>query len=161
MMQIKCRLAIGLSLVLGLILITSAHAQAPKPKLTGDPIKDIKSAFEQQTGVKATGDIGYDLLQALDVKLLPDLQYAKKLADATGNKLTGGCWQAWIDMIQTQQKAVQNQDGSPIDPPDPHLITTFERFVDLRNSLQPESPFMIACSPVANLLKSDQRSFMA
>ena len=49
-------------------------------------------------------------------------------------------------MINTQQTAVQtkNADGTTSDMtlPDPHLVTDFERMVELRNALQPDSPFM-------------------
>jgi hypothetical protein len=44
--------------------------------------------------------------------------------------------------------------------PDPHLVTDFEKLVELRNSLQPESPFMIACSPVASMVKKDILGFI-
>ena len=56
-------------------------------------------------------------------------------------------------MINTQQTAVQtkNADGTTSDMtlPDPHLVTDFDRMVELRNALQPDSPFMTARSPVA------------
>lgn len=124
----------------------------------------IKSDFTKETGVKATGDVPFDLLRALDAKLLPDLQYALKLATATNNSITATCYQAWIDMITTQQTAVQtkNSDGTTTDIaiPDPHLVTDFERAVELRNALQPDSKFMTSCSPVANLIKQDVLSFM-
>jgi hypothetical protein len=43
----------------------------------------------------------------------------------------------------------KNADGTTSDMtlPDPHLVTDFERMVELRNALQPDSPFMTACSP--------------
>lgn len=142
----------------------SAQAQVRRPALTGNPVYDIKNAFERQTGVKATGDVPFDLLRALDKALLPDLQYALKLAQATGSKVTAPCYSAWIDMINTQQTAVQtkNADGSTaeIAVPDPHLVTDFERMVELRNALQPDSSFMTACSPVANMVKMDVTHFM-
>jgi len=96
----------------------------------------------------------------LDGKLLPDLQYAKGLADANHNDLTSACWSAWIDLINTNENAVKNPDGSTQDPPDPHLITTLERAIDIRNALQPSAPFMRACSPVANLVKTDVLNFI-
>jgi len=146
------------------LAVPSAHAQVRKPALTGNPIADIKTNFEKTTGVKATGDIPFDLLKALDKALLPDLQYAQKLAVATGSKVTAPCYGAWIDMINTQQTAVQtkNADGTATDmpTPDPHLVTDFERMVELRNALQPDSPFMTACSPVANMVKMDVTNFM-
>ena len=150
--------------VCSLLASASARAQGRLHPLTGDPIRDIRGAIEQQTGVKTTGDVGFDLLKMLDAKLLPDLQYAQKLADANGNKLTSACWGAWIGVIQTNQSAVQttNTDGTKTDMavPDPHLITDLERAIDIRNALQPESPFMVACSPVANLIKTDVLNFI-
>jgi hypothetical protein len=53
------------------------------------------------------------------------------------------------------------KDGDQAIPmPDPHLVTDFEKLVELRNSLQPESPFMIACSPVASMVKKDILGFI-
>ena len=157
------RVILGLAL---LAISTPVMAQTPRPR--PNPIEQfnnkLKQDFSNATGVPATGDLAYDLLQALNVKLLPDLQYALLLANATNNKITANCYQAWIDVINTEQTAVQTKgaDGTttPIAIPDPHLITDFERSVELRNMLQPDSAFMTACSPVANLIKQDVISFM-
>jgi len=156
------RIAIALGVVL---LATPALSQTPRPRPAANPIEQfnqkLKDDFTAKTGVKGTGDLPYDLLQALNVKLLPDLQYALLLAKATGNNITAQCYQAWIDVITVQQTAVQT--GTPptdIPIPDPHIITDFERAVELRNMIQPDSKFMTACSPVANLIKQDVLSFM-
>lgn len=152
------------------LLVGSGSAQAQSRRQQVDPFAQIvdkaKADFTKKTGVQATGDVPFDLLRALDAKLLPDLTYAKALADATGSKVTAACYGAWIDMINVQQTAVKtkNADGTPGDAmpvPDPHLITDFERAVELRNALQPDSPFMTACSPVANMIKQDVVQFMA
>jgi hypothetical protein len=156
-------------LFLALLMISSsAFAQTKKPLLTGDPIKDLQSIkadvqgdFTKATGVKATGDLGYDILKMLDAKVLPDLQYAKKLADANGNSLTSACWAAWITIIETNQGAVTDPTTKAvIDPPDPHILVDLQRAIDIRNALQPSSPFMVACSPVANLIKTDVQNFI-
>ena len=113
-------------------------------------------------GINFTGSPLNDLLGALDAKLLPDLQYALKLAQASGSKVTAPCYSAWIDIINVRQKAVQNDATPPeaLPMPDPHLVTDFEKLVELRNSLQPDSPFMIACSPVASMVKKDMLGFI-
>jgi hypothetical protein len=100
-----------------------------------------------------------NLLGALDAKLLPDLQYALKLAEASNSRVTAPCYKAWIEIINTRQAAVKDGDQA-IPLPDPHLVTDFEKLVELRNSLQPESPFMIACSPVASMVKKDILGFI-
>ena len=149
------RIAIALGVVL---LATPAWGQAPqRPRLplTGNIIQD----FGPKTGL--TGAPVTDLQNFFNAKLLPDLQYALLLAKATGNNITAQCYQAWIDVITVQQTAVQT--GTPptdIPIPDPHIITDFERAVELRNMIQPDSKFMTACSPVANLIKQDVLSFM-
>lgn len=124
----------------------------PLPNLRTDSTDAVQSAGSPK-GLN-------DLLGALDVKLLADLQYAKKLSDAAGNKITGNCYAAWIDIIQTRQKAVTDDKGNPVDLPDPHIITDFEKLVELRNALQPEAPFMVACSPVASMVKTDILGFI-
>lgn len=112
----------------------------PTVGLTGAPVTDLQNFFNAQ--------------------LLPDLQYAKKLADASKNTITADCYGAWIDIINTQQTAVKNADGTDIAMPTPHLITEFEKLVELRNALQPESVFMVKCSPVASMVKKDIAGFI-
>ncbi len=101
-----------------------------------------------------------DILGALDAKILPDLQYALKLANASGSKVTAPCYQAWIDIINVRQKAVQDDKGQEIPIPDPAVITKFEKLVELRNALQPDSDFMIKCSPVASMVRKDIVAFI-
>lgn len=110
--------------------------------------------------VPGTTDPLQGLLDALDAKLLPDLQYALKLATASGSKVTAPCYQAWITIIETRQKAGVDDQGVAMPEPDPGIVTKFERMVELRNALQPDSPFMIACSPVASMVKKDIVGFI-
>ena len=139
-----------------------AMAQSPRPRpLTGNIANDfpVGRPLAGITGAPVT-----DLENAFNAKVLPDLQYALKLAQASKNSITGDCYQAWIDIINTQQTAVQTKsaDGTMVDipMPDPHVITEFEKLVELRNALQPESPFMVKCSPVASMVKKDIAGFM-
>lgn len=135
-----------------------ARAQGIKLKpLTGNLGNDL--GISRPSGQAGSGPL-QNLLGALDDKLLPDLQYALKLATASGSRVTAPCYQAWIDIIQTRQKAVTNADGTPLDLPMPRLITDFEKMVELRNALQPDSPFMLSCSPVASMVSKDIRSFI-
>jgi hypothetical protein len=155
------RLIFALSLALAVSPAVAQQRTPFKPPPTLQQFNDkVKSDVGNALGIKATGDLPFDLLQALDKKLLPDLQYADLLAKATGNTITSNCYESWIAIINTQQTAVQNKDGTPIDIPDPHLITDFERMVELRNMLQPQSDFMVKCSPVANMIKQDVIKFM-
>lgn len=135
-----------------------AFAQTPRPRvqLPFDPL----NLNDKIAAGKLTGSPLNDLLGALDAKLLPDLQYALKLAEASGSKVTAPCYTAWIDIINTRQKANLDDQGQPIVLPEPHIITDFEKMVELRNSLQPDSPFMIACSPVASMVKKDIAGFI-
>lgn len=96
-----------------------------------------------------------DLLKAIDAKVLPDLEYAIKLADASGNQLTGDCFKAWRDLITARNTAI----GDTAEP-SPHIITDFEKAVEIRNALQPTSPFMVKCAPVASMIKLDVAKFM-
>jgi hypothetical protein len=61
---------------------------------------------------------------------------------------------------QRAQKAVQDGQGQDFPCPDPRLVTDFEKLVELRNSLQPDSEFMIRCSPVASMVKKDIIGFI-
>lgn len=151
------KIAIAVALVL-----LSAPALAQTPKLTGNIARDIAAASGKPNPATPglTGNPLGDIIGALDVKLLPDLQYALKLATASGSKVTGPCYQAWIDIINVRQKAVADDQGQALPMPDPHLVTDFEKLVELRNSLQPDSEFMIKCSPVASMVKKDIVGFI-
>jgi hypothetical protein len=137
-----------------------AHAQARLVKPTGNLVNDLAAATGSKTTI--TGAPVTDIQNFLNAKFLPDLQYALKLATASKNSVTADCYQAWIDIITTQQGAVMDTatPPQPAPMPDPHVITEFEKLVELRNALQPESPFMIKCSPVASMVKLDIAQFM-
>ncbi len=141
----------ALILILALFVAGPAVAQN-RPKLPIDPL-----GLNDRT---TRGGPLEDILGALDAKLLPDLQYALKLANASGSKVTAPCYQAWIDIINVRQKAVQGPDGQDMLMPDPAVVTKFEKIVELRNSLQPDSDFMIKCSPVASMVKKDIVGFI-
>lgn len=147
-----------LFVIILMLLAGPAWAQNfPRPRpLTGNLGNDLAAA----TGRTLTGAPVTDLQNFFNSKLLPDLQFALKLATASKNNITGDCYQAWIDIIQTQQTAVKNADGTDVPMPDPHIITEFEKLVELRNALQPESQFMIKCSPVASMVKKDIAGFI-
>jgi hypothetical protein len=148
---------IALALIAG---IAPAVAQTKQPvapprglALPFDPLK-----LNDKIG--AGKDPLNELLGALDAKLLPDLKYALRLADSSGSKVTAPCYSAWIAIIETRQKANADEQGNAMPEPDPGIITKFERLVELRNSLQPDSAFMIACAPVASMVKKDIIGFI-
>lgn len=130
------------ALLLGFILLQPFDARA--------------EIFQKPAAVIAKPNI----LKALDAAVLPDLQYALKLAKASGSKVTAPCYEVWIGLIQARQKAVSNDDGSEMPLPNPRVITDFEKAVAIRNALQPDSDFMIKCAPVAGMVKKDILSFI-
>lgn len=159
--EVKASVLPKVVLVLFALLVLWPDAlSAQQPRRTGNIVQDIKTAVTEQTTKPATGDTGLNLLKALDTKLLPDLQYALLLAKASNSAITSNCWQAWVDVIQVRQTAVKDAQGNEVPLPEPHLVTTFEQLVELRNMLQPDSKFMTACSPVANMVKMDVAKFM-
>lgn len=171
LVSVPVKAVIIVAFVIGALLMPNgAHAQGvtlPKirpPQITGDVVGDTKANLgiggASSVGSKLTGSAITDLQSALNAKLLPDLQYALKLAQASNNTVTSDCFSAWIDIITSQQNAVKNPDGTDLAMPDPHLIADFEKLVELRNALQPESKFNVKCSPVASMLKRDLASFM-
>ena len=138
---------------LALLVATPSLAQQ-RLKLPIDPLGlNAKSS-------PTSSDPLENIIGALDAKLLPDLQYAKMMADASGSKVTAPCYGAWIDLINVRQKAVSGADGNPLPFPDPGIISKFERIVELRNALQPDSAFMVACSPVASMVRRDIVGFI-
>ncbi len=149
--------ALVAAVALSMLLMSGMPASAQsKLRLPIDPL----GLNAKIGGAGLTGDPLNDLIGALDAKLLPDLQYALKLATASGSKVTAPCYQAWIDIINVRQKAVEDAQGQPLPMPDPAVITKFEKLVELRNSLQPDSDFMIKCSPVASMVKKDIIGFI-
>lgn len=90
-----------------------------------------------------------EILARIQSVALADLQAASTDAKATGDMVTAPCYDAWIGLIEAQQKAQTN----PM--PDPHVITGFQRARDLVNALRPGSPLNTACAPLAEELKQD------
>lgn len=154
--EVADKLAKGVGMALALMLAASllmpdlAQAQQ-RPRLPIDPL-GLNDRTERDPLER--------LLGALDDKLLPDLQYALKLAEASGSKVTAPCYQAWIEIIQTRKQAVKGDDGQELPPPNPGVVTKFEKMVELRNALQPDSNFMVKCSPVASMVKKDIAGFI-
>jgi hypothetical protein len=126
------------------------HAGAPSP-LTGDPIKDIRTAIH---GAESSAE---SLWQKIVNAKLADLEYAKALADNTataGGKMRSACYGALIAANQ-QANGVGLKDaaGNPLARPDPSMITGFEQIAEVADNLQPTSPLIVACAPVANAIK--------
>jgi hypothetical protein len=104
------------------------------------------------------GGVSIDALWAnIQKAQVTDLQYAQALAKAVGSPgatARAACWGAWVTLLQQQQGATAGANGAPLGPvPDPSLFTKFEQLAEVVDSLQPNSPFMIACSPVATAAK--------
>lgn len=155
--------------LLGIFAFTGdARAQTPtpikRPQITGDVVADTKANLGlggSGGGLRSSsGSPLNNILGALDDVLLPDLQYALKLAQASDSKVTAPCFQAWIDIINKRKVALTNADGTAVELPNPRLFTDFEKAVELRNALQPDSSFSIACAPVILMVKLDILSFM-
>jgi hypothetical protein len=147
-------LAIGLS-VLAMGWSAPADAQqAPRaavaaPRLTGNPIKDFGS--NQAT----VNEDATDLVGKLGKLSLPDFQYALAMATATNNVVSKPCWQAWVDLLTAQQKALIGPDGQTLIEPDPHLITNVERLSELLANLRPDSPISTSCAALAGAAGKD------
>lgn len=148
--------AVILAILLAGMSVDPNPASAQVKRLTGNIGNDLGIT----RAVPTSSDPLANIIGALDAKLLPDLQYAKVMADASGSKVTAPCFGAWIDLINVRQKAVTGTDGQPLPFPDPGVISRFEQLVELRNALQPDSSFMIACSPVASMVKKDIVGFI-
>jgi hypothetical protein len=140
------------------MFMAPAFAQTVQPKLALRLPIDPLGLNKQ--GANSTGDVGRDILNALDAKVLPDLKYALARAKKTGSKVTAPCYEAWITIIEARQAASTDDQGNPLPMPDPHVITSFEDAVELRNALQPDSDFMRACSPVASMVRTDILRFI-
>lgn len=148
-----------LILILAALLVAAPALAQPEPR--SQPRKGpIATAIENKINLGGSGDVADDLLGALESKLLPDLKYALNVANGSGDTLTAPCWTAWIAMIEARNKANVDDQGNPLPLPDPALITKFQKLMDIRNALQPTSPFMRACSPVAGVVNSDIRKFI-
>lgn len=142
-------------IVLALALLSTsaiAETQRPRIQLPIDPL-----GLNEKVG-SASGS--RDILGALDDKVLPDLKYAKALADKSDNKITSACYGAWIELIERRKSANLDDQGNPLPLPTPHIITDFEKAVELRNALQPTSDFMRSCAPVAGMVRRDIFSFI-
>lgn len=129
--------------------------QAAAPALTGNIVNDVQSAL---AGTKVAQPLSPDALwQKIVNASVPDLTYAKALADnvgSAGSKLRSVCYAAWIAAVeQAQGTGLKDAGGNPLTKPDPALFTLFEQVAEVADNLQPTSPFMAACTPAANAFR--------
>jgi len=81
-------------------------------------VRDIQAANQPARNAPLTATPLGDIIGALDVKLLPDLQYARNSPRPRAARSTGPCYQAWIDIINTRQAAVNDPGGQALPMPD-------------------------------------------
>jgi hypothetical protein len=149
-------LVIGLA-ALALGSAQPASAQARKPALTGDPVRDIGNAVNQGNGQRAApqGNPLDELAAKIKKLSLDDFKYAAALAHATGNTVTATCWDEWVKLLTAQQQPLNGPDGQPLKEPDPHLATDIERLSEMVAQMQPRSELSIACAPMATTAQKD------
>lgn len=155
------RFAVILALVLAGLLAPQARAQGPlpqrnpvarphPPQITGDIVADTKANFGAEGGAEG-------LWQKIVTASLDDLRYAKALADntgTTGGKMRSACYGALITANQQANGiGLKDSAGAAITKPDPALVTNFEQIAEVADNLQPTSPLIVACAPVANAVK--------
>lgn len=154
-------LVIGLGVALSMIGSDTAQAQIRKPQVTGNIIEDIKA--NNAAGVTPGQGLDATWAKIKDVSIA-DIAYAKALADAIGtprSKIRSTCYAAWIKVVQQSQGLTAGDGGKPLGPmPDPSLFSHFEQAVEVVDNLQPDSEFMVACQPAANLLKQSILQFV-
>lgn len=119
------------------------------------PAADAREAgpAPKATGGRMMLPSPHSLMQKLQSVTLDDLRYADNIALAHGNVVAHQCWAAWIDIIETDQKANLGPDGKPLDPPALHLITDLQKVLDMQNALAPDGKFGMACAPLASKMK--------
>lgn len=149
-------LVIGLA-ALALGSAQPAYAQARKPALTGDPVRDIGNAVNQGNGQRAApqGNPLDELAAKIKKLSLDDFKYAAALAHATGNTVTATCWDEWVKLLTAQQQPLNGPDGQPLKEPDPHLATDIERLSEMVAQMQPRSELSVACAPMATTAQKD------
>lgn len=151
---------LALAILLTLAVSPALAQQRPLLNLPRGPIGTAIEAAKE-SGAPSGGLPS--LIGAFDDKLLPDLKYAYALvekSDDPNDKLTAACWSAWIDRIEQRKQAILDEQGNPVPLPEPHVISEFQRILLLRNSLRAGSKFMLACQPVASLVRQDIQSLV-
>lgn len=155
--------ALGAAVALAIIFaMPSPIGNAEAQVLTGHPITDFKTIISK-TPLAKGGDPVDRLWTQIMGASLADLQYAKAIADAagtSGSKARSVCWAAWIDLIMNQSGANAAVNGMDLANA-PALFTKFERAAQVADALQINSPFMIACAPVAQSMKMQVISLVA
>ncbi len=133
------------------VVSTQASAQAPHfVKPTGNLLQDIRASNETPPPTATP-----DLVSKIQQVALADLKAASADAKATGDLVSAPCYDAWITLIEAQEKA----KGDAL--PDPAIITHFQRNRDLVNALRPGSPLKTACAPLAEELKQDVMTLLS
>jgi len=152
-------------LAVALVLFASSalaqnRAPTPRPPLTGDPIRDIKSAIQPDTPAQNPQTVvNKDLLDNLTDKLLTDLladvTYADARAHAVGNTVTIPCWDAWLALLTLQTLPLKDAAGNVLTKPDPHAITSAEFASEILRQLQPDSSLSLGCAPMLQAIQKD------
>ena len=105
-----------------------------------------------------------DLWQRILAVTLPDLQYAKALADASGTpgaKLRSQCLEALITTVQQANGAnLKNPDGTPMPMPTPHVVSSIEQAAEVIDNLQATSPIISSCAAAANAASVQTTQFL-
>ena len=96
-----------------------------------------------------------DIWSQIQSASLADLEYAAALATAAntpGSLSRAKCWNEWSNLIKAQTGANASVNGMKLEG---NLVpfTRAEQMAQFADALQTDSPFMQACSPVAQKLK--------
>lgn len=149
--------------LLALLISGNAYAQIKKPS---DVIRDLSQRNDINNPARPAAEsfpgIGSpdDLVDKLKKLVLADFIYAKALSDNTGNKVTGACWGAWVDLLTKQQQELKDSAGNVLTQPDPHLITDVEKLSELIQSLQQGGPIQVGCGAFADAMRMSVRQLI-
>jgi len=143
------------ALLLAVMVLAPGTADAQTRKQSPTPQRGIIS-----TAVKLvkSDDFWTQLTQAS----LKDLEYAVALeqaANTTGSLMRAKCWTAWGDLIRQTSGANVTLEGAKLTG-EAFVFTRAAQMAQVADALQPDSPFQIACAPVAARLKKDVRSLV-
>lgn len=138
------------AVLLAALLLAPGDAEA-KPKRQTRSVATVVSSL-------VSGDIWSQIQSAS----LGDLEYAAALATASGTPggiARGKCWSEWANLIKAQSGSSAAMNGMKLEGSNV-AFTRAEQLAQFADALQTDSPFMQACSPVAQRLKTQVFSFV-
>jgi hypothetical protein len=153
----KVKITTAAALVFAFVAVMPGNADAASRKRSPAPAQ-TRGIISTVTSALKTDDFWTQITKAS----LVDLDYAVALETAAGTPGSlsrAKCWTAWSTLIKQTSGANVTIEGGKLSG-EAFVFTRAAQMAQVADALQPDSPFMTACSPVAQRMKTQVGSMV-